>query len=163
MDRRRGETGRENQKELDDLQCELGRTMGSPNTDREVEDEGDFCRQDAWPKLKAIDEGCTEVGKRSAYGGGDCANNRRCSRSRVLYVPPNHGSSILYLVALLLTHEGQLLNLHRLSEALNEPTLNQDSLSTLHTRTEPGGDSDDRPGPPTSLFTSVYCECVGAL
>lgn len=59
-------------KKIDDLQCELGRTMGSPNTDREVEDEGDFCRQDAWPKLRAIDEGFTKVGVRSAYGGGDC-------------------------------------------------------------------------------------------
>jgi hypothetical protein len=54
-------------KKIDDLQSD-GRFA---NTDWEVEDEGDFADKYTWPKLRAIDEGFTEVGVRSAYGG-DC-------------------------------------------------------------------------------------------
>jgi hypothetical protein len=90
-------------------------------------DEGEFANNTLGPSLGRSMKDL----RRSEYRlqtEEDCANNGRCSRSRALYSPCpslstlNHGFSILYLVALLLTHEGQLLTLHRLSKVLNQPT-----------------------------------------
>lgn len=60
-------------------------------------------------------------GVRSAYGGETVrtmdvvVGRERCIFHGYGYISTlNHGLSILYLVALILTHEGQLLNLHRL-------------------------------------------------